>query len=133
MNPFSDVRVLVVADDRDLFDAIRSALRSSYRLTACRSPKSALALIDGGKRFDILVAAFHLLEMSGPDLYRRVSDADAVLARNCLLIVSGRLSPDEERFLDLGRGRVMYEPFRADRLREEVSVLAARAVLAMSA
>jgi len=35
--------------------------------------------------------------------------------------------------LDLGRGRVMYEPFRADRLREEVSVLAARAVLAMSA
>ena len=66
MNPFSDVRVLVVADDRDLFDAIRSALRSSYRLTACRSPKSALALIDGGKRFDILVAAFHLLEMTGP-------------------------------------------------------------------
>ena len=40
---------------------------------------------------------------------------------------------DDERFLDHGRGRVMYEPFRADRLREEVSVLAARAVLAMSA
>ena len=129
---FSDVRVLAVAEDSGLYSAVSNALSSAFRLTACRSPKSALALLDLGRRYDVLVTAFQLLEMTGPHLYEQVSDHDPVLARNTLLIVSGRLNDEEERFLDLGRGRVIYQPFSPDRLREEVSVLAARALLALT-
>jgi len=42
---------------------------------------------------------------------------------------SSQLSPDDERYVDHSRLRVIYQPFRGERLREEARALATRAAL----
>ncbi|HTO96195.1 MAG TPA: hypothetical protein VMK66_04045 [Myxococcales bacterium] len=130
-DPLSDTRVLVVEEEADVLEAIVSALSSLYRPTPCRSAHRALALLESGGRFDVLVCAYQMLEMTGRDLHERLAEIDFLLARNSLLIVAGRPSPDDERYLDQAGVRLLYHPFRLERLREETRMLAARAALAL--
>ncbi|MGZ6125335.1 MAG: response regulator [Myxococcales bacterium] len=129
-DPLADTRVLVVEEDADLLEAITSALSSICRPTPCRSAHRALALLESGRRFDVLVCGYEMLEMTGRDLHERLAQIDFVLARHSLWIVAGRLSPEDEGYADEARARVLYHPFRLDRLREELRVLAAHAALA---
>ena len=124
----SDARVLLVEEEADLLEWMTSVL-SPYRPTPCRSANRALALLDSGMRFDMLVTAYRMLEMTGCQLHQLIARVDFMLARNALLIVAGVLSPEDERYVDDSRLRVMYQPFRGERLREEAHALATRAAL----
>jgi CheY-like chemotaxis protein len=75
--PASDIRVLVVEEDADLLEAIVDALSPRYRSTSCRSAHSALALLESGRRFDVLVVGFQMLEMSGRELHERIAEPTA--------------------------------------------------------
>ena len=123
-----EARVLLVEEEADLLEWMTSVL-SPYRPTPCRSGNRALALLDAGTRFDMLVTAYRMLEMTGCQLHQLIARIDFMLARNTLLIVAGRLSGDDERYVDQSRLRVMYQPFRGERLREEAHALATRAAL----
>jgi CheY-like chemotaxis protein len=123
-----DARVLLVEEEADLLEWMTSVL-SPYRPTPCRSGNRALALLDSGMRFDMLVTAYRMLEMTGCRLHQLIARIDFMLARNALLIVSGGLTPEDERYVDYSRIRVMYQPFRGERLREEARALATRAAL----
>ena len=123
-----EARVLLVEEEADLLEWMTSVL-SPYRPTPCRSGNRALALLDSGMRFDMLVTAYRMLEMTGCQLHHLVARVDFMLARSTLLIVAGQLSPDDERYVDHSRLRVMYQPFRGERLREEARALATRAAL----
>ena len=123
-----EARVLVVEEEADLLEWMTSVL-SPYRPTPCRSGNRALALLDSGMRFDMLVTAYGMLEMTGCQLHHLIARVDFMLARSTLLIVAGQLSPDDERYVDRSRLRVMYQPFRGERLREEARALATRAAL----
>jgi CheY-like chemotaxis protein len=124
----AEVRVLLVEEEADLLEWMTSVL-SPYRPTPCRSGNRALALLDSGMRFDMLVTAYRMLEMNGCQLHHLVARVDFMLARSTLLIVAGQLSPDDESYVDRSRLRVMYQPFRGERLREEAHALATRAAL----
>jgi response regulator RpfG family c-di-GMP phosphodiesterase len=124
----SDIRVLLVEEEADLLEWMTSVL-SPYRPTPCRSGNRALALLDSGMRFDMLVTAYRMLEMTGCQLHQLVARVDFMLARNALLIVAGHLSAEDERYVDSSRVRVMYQPFRGERLREEAHDLATRVAL----
>ena len=123
-----EARVLVVEEEADLLEWMTSVL-SPYRPTPCRSGNRALALLDSGMRFDMLVTAYRMLEMTGCQLHHLVARVDFMLARSTLLIVAGQLSPDDERYVDHSRLRVIYQPFRGERLREQARALATRAAL----
>jgi CheY-like chemotaxis protein len=126
-----EVRLLVAEDDADLIDCIRRVLSRSFRVTACRSARAALSLVAEGKFFDVLICGYEMLEMSGRDLHSAIADLDPVLARNTLVIVSGRLAPTDEQYFEGRRVRLLYSPFRSERLREDIEVLATRAMLAL--
>ena len=126
----NDVRVLVVEDDPALLGSIESALQERHRVTACRSPQSALAMVEAGKHFDVLVCGYEMREMNGRELRARLAERDPVLAHNSLLLGHGRLSIDDEELLEDAHARVLYHPLRSERLRDEVHALAARAALA---
>src|SRR5438552_12460740 len=50
-----EVRVLVVEDDADLIESVRRVLPRSFRVTACRSARAAVSIVEAGKFFDVLV------------------------------------------------------------------------------
>src|SRR5207237_7655420 len=112
---FSEVRVLVVEDDADLLESIRSALSPRYRVTTSPSPGAALNLVGSGKHFDVLVCGYQMLEMSGRELRDRLGEIDPVLAHNSLLVVCGRLSEEDEEDLDQVNARARYDPVRTER------------------
>ena len=130
-DPLSDTRVLVVEEEADLLEAIATALSSLYRPTPCRSAHRALAMVESGRRFDVLICAYQMLEMTGRNLHERLAQVDFVLAGNALLLVAGRPSQEDERYLDESGVRLLYHPFRLERLRQETRILAARAALAL--
>jgi response regulator RpfG family c-di-GMP phosphodiesterase len=125
----SEIRVLLVEEEADLLEWMTAVLSPWYRPIPCRSAQRALALLDSATRFDMLVTAYGMLEMTGCELHRRVARVDLMLARNALLIVAGRLTAEDERYVDSARLRVIHQPFRGDRLRQETHTLATRAAL----
>jgi len=131
MSTLFDVRVLVVEDDADLVESIRRLLSRSFRVTACRSARAAISLIESGKFFDVLVCGYEMLEMNGRELHAAITELDPVLARNALAIVCGRVPREDEQYFEDRRVRLLYNPFRSERLREEIEVLATHAMLAL--
>jgi DNA-binding NtrC family response regulator len=127
----STASVLIIEDDPNLMGIVRNAIEPNYRITACLSAREALALLDNGERFDVMITALHLPDLSAPELLQRVGEADPVLARNSLLIAKRRLSIADEEFLDDSHVRAIFVPLRTERLCDEVDALAARAALAM--
>jgi CheY-like chemotaxis protein len=125
----SQCRVLIVEDDFDLLKFIGSAL-SAFRVTSCRSAHEALSMLGNGRRFDVLVTGYELLEMSGREVHEHVATLDYVLSRHSLLLVSGRLTSSDEDYLDESHLHVLYMPCKPERLKDEVSALAARALMA---
>lgn len=125
----SQVRVLIVEDDFDILKSLVGAL-SGFRVTPCRSAHEALTMVQNGRRFDVLITGYELLEMSGREVHERVASLDFVLSRHSLLLVSGRLAPGDEDYLDDSHLHVLYMPCKPERLKDEVSALAARALMA---
>jgi len=78
----------------------------------------------------VVAAGFATIVKTNIELQvQQTARVDFMLARSTLLIVAGQLSPDDERYVDHSRLRVIYQPFRGERLREQARALATRAAL----
>ena len=120
----SSTCVLLVEEDGDLLEWMTEVLGPRYDVTPCRSGRRALALLEPGREVDLLITAYRLPEMTGCQLHERVARIDLILALSTLLIVGGGLSPEDERYVEGARIRLLHQPFRPERLREEVRALA---------
>jgi hypothetical protein len=127
MRPQDLPQVLVMTDDPALLESLRRSLDGAYTLTACDSARAALALLRTGGRFDVAVC--DLTEIGARDLHDRLLEVDPLLAGNLLALGGGRLSAEDEEFVDEGRLRLLPRNFGVDRLRTELHALAVRASL----
>jgi diguanylate cyclase (GGDEF)-like protein len=62
--------ILIVDDDRNILDAFGRQFRNKYRTVAAENGQHALALLDGGEQFAVVVADMCMPGMSGIDLLR---------------------------------------------------------------
>jgi PAS domain S-box-containing protein len=116
------VRVLVVEDDDPVRVLVRDALqRSGYDVRATSSSSEAIAALDEGAPFDVLVTDVVLTDMPGPQLAERVVERHPDVS---VLFMSGYTDGLlDERDLDGGRRAFLGKPFTVDRLLRAVSAL----------
>ena len=93
-------RVLVVDDEPDIAELVRSLLEGAgYDVACADSGQVALEMLDT-VRFDAIVSDLRMPDMDGAALWRAVRDRHPALARRVVFVTGDTLSPGARQFLD---------------------------------
>ncbi len=114
-------RVLLIDDDDMLRRVIVRTLKRKYTVTEARDAESALALLEGGAKFDAILCDLNLIGLSGRQFLMHLDVCDPVHAdRTIILSGSPRDSMDEE-FLDVIDIRFVEKPASANRIESMIT------------
>jgi CheY-like chemotaxis protein len=122
--PGVSARVLVVDDDPLVARSIARALRSSHEVVTARSAAEALTRLARGERFDVLVCDLMMPQMTGMDLYERVTRMDPHLAKRFVFVTRGAFTDRARDFLARTPNPCVEKPFDLFQLREVISRVA---------
>jgi signal transduction histidine kinase/CheY-like chemotaxis protein len=106
--PREQTRVLIVDDDRLVRRLMTDGLRSlQYQVTAVENGEQALATLDGGERFDLLLVDFAMPGMNGAEVARAAQNRQPSIK---VLMVSGYADSVAVEAA-LGSARLLRKPF----------------------
>jgi two-component system cell cycle sensor histidine kinase/response regulator CckA len=111
--------ILVVDDEPAVGLVLRRVLRD-HEVTSLTSASDALALLETGKRFDLILSDLMMPEMSGMDFYDELARRQPALASRIVFISGGAFTPNANAFLDRVPNERLDKPFDLRRVRELV-------------
>jgi CheY-like chemotaxis protein len=116
-------RILVVDDEMAIGEVIRRSLRKEGDVTAVTDGRTALALIDAGETFDVILCDLMMPDLSGMDLHREIARRAPSQASRMLFMTGGTFTERAQRFLDESKNTRLYKPFSPKQLREAVGAI----------
>jgi signal transduction histidine kinase len=116
-------RILVVDDEPMLCTVIRRILGHEHEVTAVMSAEQALALINGGECFDIILSDLMMPEMTGMDLHAELMRSAPALASKMIFMTGGAFSHEAAAFLNTIPNPPIEKPFKAAALRQAIHTL----------
>jgi PAS domain S-box-containing protein len=99
LQPPARVKLLVVDDEPYICTAIQRLLRREHRVTALTTVKEALALLETGERFDVILSDLMMPEQNGEDFYKELNRVAPDQARRMIFMTGGAFTPRSEEFL----------------------------------
>ena len=93
-------RVLVVDDDATLRSAYRRVLARSFDTVLVGGGEEALALLDQGEHFDVLLIDLLMPRMDGVELHRAIMARSPELDPRIVFVTGGETSQRAERFMN---------------------------------
>ncbi|MBI2394138.1 MAG: response regulator [Deltaproteobacteria bacterium] len=115
--------VLVVDDEPMIGRILGIMLQSHYEVTAVHSAEHALALLERGDAFDVILCDLAMPGMTGEELHERLSAGRPEVAARFIFMTGGPTSPRAARFVEAMADRCIEKPFSLDEL---LPLLAAR-------
>ncbi len=116
VTPGQRLRVLVVDDEPLLGSAVGRMLRGKHALDRETSARAALARVDAGERWDVILCDLMMPELTGMDLYEAVMCVAPSQARAFVFMTGGAFTPRARTFLaDVDQPR-LDKPFTRDEL-----------------
>jgi signal transduction histidine kinase len=112
-------RILMVDDEPMLLRSVRRLL-PEYELVCVDSARKALALLDAGKPFDLIVSDVMMPEMSGIDFYEVLCARYPEDARRVIFVTGGALGHHVGSFLGSVPNMRLEKPFAAADLRRVI-------------
>ncbi|MEO8183350.1 MAG: response regulator [Deltaproteobacteria bacterium] len=112
-------RILMVDDEPMLLRSVRRLL-PEYELVCVESAKKALALLDAGRPFDLIVSDVMMPEMSGIDFYEALCARYPEDARRVIFVTGGALGHHVGSFLGSVPNMRLEKPFAAADLRRVI-------------
>jgi len=112
-------RILLVDDEPMLLRSVRRLL-PEYELVCVESAKKALALLDAGRPFDLIVSDVMMPEMSGIDFYEVLCARYPEDARRVVFVTGGALGQHVGSFLGSVPNMRLEKPFAAADLRRVI-------------
>jgi signal transduction histidine kinase len=116
-------RILVVDDESMLCTTIERILSIEHDVVAMTSARQALALIERGDRFDVILSDLMMPEMTGMDLHAALLRSRPELAGRMVFMTGGAFSQDASAFLDRIASPTIEKPFKSSALRQFVQDL----------
>jgi PAS domain S-box-containing protein len=110
-------QVLVIDDEPLLRTMIARMIGNEHHVTLVDSAEQALALIDDGKRYDVILSDLMMRGLSGMELHAALLQKHADQARRMIFLSGGAYTPDAAEFLQLMMRRHLPKPFTPDDLR----------------
>ncbi len=118
------VRVLVIDDEPLVAGAVVRALGSDYEVATSGSARDALARFEAGERFDAVLCDLMMPQMTGMELYARVSALWPDAAAGFVFVTGGAFTEAAADFLRTTPNRWIEKPFEPVVLRETVDRVA---------
>jgi PAS domain S-box-containing protein len=116
-------RVLIVDDEPLLRMSLRALLGSDHDVTTATSAREVLDRIAGGDRFDVLLCDLMMPEMTGMDLYDRLSEVAPDQATRMIFLTGGVFTTRAQAFLERVPNLCLEKPFSIDGLRAVIQKL----------
>jgi CheY-like chemotaxis protein len=118
--PVTAGQILVVEDESLVRKTIMRTLGTEFHLTVVEGAAEALALIDSGKRFDVIVCDLMMPRVTGIELHEVLHARHRDQARRMLFVSGGAFVPEALAFLRAMEDRQLSKPFSPSALREKV-------------
>lgn len=114
-------RILVVDDEVRVVQAVRVALASEFAVTWTGDPSEALAWLEAGDSYDVILCDLVMPKMSGIDLWARVRERrGSDVAARFVFMAGGSLSSRVQELMAGVPNPVLYKPFGLDELCETI-------------
>jgi CheY-like chemotaxis protein len=114
----SGARVLVVDDEPRIGSAIARILAPAYEVTTVYTARDAIAKLESGERYDVILCDVMMPEMSGIDLYRTLEQSAPDAARRMIFMTGGPFSTRGTNLLETLSNPKLEKPFSPDALRK---------------
>jgi signal transduction histidine kinase len=109
-------RILVVDDEPIVCFSLERLLAREADVVTATSARKALAMIQQGQRFDVLLCDLMLPEMDGPALYENIRDVDPLQATRVVFMTGGVFTVPARDFLETVANKRLSKPFDVDAL-----------------
>jgi signal transduction histidine kinase len=114
--PAARRRVLVVDNEASILRVVRQILTPAHEVTTVGDVDAALALINGGRTFDVILCELMLTGSSGMDLLDELARTRPEVAERVLFMTAGAFTPRARRFLEGLHRPWLAKPFDRDQL-----------------
>lgn len=119
------LRVLVVDDDAMIRDVITRVLNAElYEIVPVESAEDALALLDAGDDFDVVLSDMSMPSMTGMEFYQRLQAFRPRLAARVVFLSGGATSQQLDAFLASIPNPVLGKPFSIRELSATIDAVA---------
>ena len=113
--------VLVIDDEAPVAAMIRRLLRADHDVTAVSSAHDALARIESGERFDVVLCDLMMPQMTGMEFHARLLEVAPEVARRVVFLTGGAFTSKARAFLDAVPNERIEKPFERAHLRAVVN------------
>jgi PAS domain S-box-containing protein len=111
--------VLVLDDEPSIGSSLGRVLRD-HDVTVVTAAKDALALLDRGQQFDVILSDLMMPEMSGMEFYDELGRRFPDLLERVVFISGGAFTAGADTFLDRVTNERLEKPFESDTIRAVV-------------
>ncbi len=119
----ASVAVLIVDDEPSVGNVLRRVL-SGHEVTVVTAARDALALLESGQEFDVILSDLMMPQMSGMDFHDELTHRFPQLAARVVFISGGAFTPAASAFLERVRNPRIAKPFDPRRVRTLVQSFA---------
>lgn len=114
-------RVLVIDDEPMISTAIGRTLGLDHDVVLTSEAAQALARVDAGERFDVILCDLMMPQMTGMELYSELAARAPDQAKRMIFLSGGAFTTAARAFLDRVDNQRLEKPFDTDRLLELVN------------
>lgn len=104
-------RMLIVDDELTLLSSLRRALGRDFEVRLASSAKEALAILEEDDRFDVVLCDIMMPEVTGIELFDRVSAKHPELRERFVFMTGGAFSASMQKFIDEAEQPRLEKPF----------------------
>jgi CheY-like chemotaxis protein len=109
-------KVLVVDDEQLMCDLLSAMLEDEYDVTALSSAREALARLQKGETFDLVLCDLMMPELTGMDLYGELARVRPDQAGRMVFMTGGTFTERAYKFLEEHGRLQLQKPFRHEQL-----------------
>ena len=114
-------RVLVIDDEPLMGPAIRRILAHDHDVSVNAAARDALAAIEGGARYDVILCDLMMPQMTGMELHAALTQSTPEQARRMVFLTGGAFTPGARAFLERPEIPHLEKPFEPAQLRALVN------------
>jgi signal transduction histidine kinase/DNA-binding response OmpR family regulator len=114
-------RVLVIDDEEIVLNAVRRTLSSEHDVVTVSESPAALAWIEAGERFDVIICDLMMPVMTGIDLFAAIQRVAPELATRVVFFTGGAFTDEGRAFLERVDNISLDKPFEPQQLRALVN------------